>query len=408
MIGLGASIIGLFSGLALALGLNALFKSLNLDLPQTDTVFATRTIVVSLLVGTLVTLVAGLFPIRATRVPPIAAVREGATLPARTLRPLHPVHRADRRARRLRARLRTLAGDIAVGDRFALLGVGVLALSSASRCSPRGSSARSRRPSASRPGAWAAPPASWRRERAAQPGTHRRDRGRTDDRDRARDVHLRARQRPARLEQRRDRAADPGRPDRHLAGRLLEFPAAVGTPPRPPPASRSVEQRPPGHRRDRRDGANLTGLDDRVTEVYDFRWRRALTRCSHSSAATALVLQATSPRTRISRSAPSRCARPQRDEVLRRRGILRGQPVLPALGTASISQAAFDDLYERPRNRFTLLNTATAPEAAKPGVECARGASRTRGSRRARSGSTRRIRRSSSSCSCSTSCSPSP
>ena len=77
MIGLGASIIGLFAGLGLAVGLTELFKALNLDLPQTQTVFATRTIVVSLLVGTLVTLAAGLFPaLRATRVPPIAAVRE--------------------------------------------------------------------------------------------------------------------------------------------------------------------------------------------------------------------------------------------------------------------------------------------------------------------------------------------
>ena len=42
--------------------------------------YATRTVVVSLLVGTLVTVIAGLFPaIRATRVPPIAAVREGAS-----------------------------------------------------------------------------------------------------------------------------------------------------------------------------------------------------------------------------------------------------------------------------------------------------------------------------------------
>ena len=45
-------------------------------------VFEPRTIVVALLVGILVTLVASLRPaIRATRVPPIAAVREGATLP---------------------------------------------------------------------------------------------------------------------------------------------------------------------------------------------------------------------------------------------------------------------------------------------------------------------------------------
>ena len=53
------------------------------------------------------------------------------------------------------------------------------------------------------------------------------------------------------------------------------------------------------------------------------------------------------------------------------RGIYEGSPFYLLLGTASISQAAFDDLYERPRNRFTLLNTATAPEAAKPGVESA-------------------------------------
>ncbi|MCZ7588205.1 MAG: ABC transporter permease [Gaiella sp.] len=82
VIGFSASVIGLFLGLALAKGLEALFRALNLELPLADTVFATRTIVVSLLVGTLITVVAGLFPaIRATRVPPIAAVREGAELP---------------------------------------------------------------------------------------------------------------------------------------------------------------------------------------------------------------------------------------------------------------------------------------------------------------------------------------
>jgi putative ABC transport system permease protein len=82
VIGFLASVIGLFLGLALAKGLEALFRALNLDLPVAGTVFATRTIVISLLVGTLITVLAGLFPaIRATRVPPIAAVREGAELP---------------------------------------------------------------------------------------------------------------------------------------------------------------------------------------------------------------------------------------------------------------------------------------------------------------------------------------
>jgi putative ABC transport system permease protein len=89
VIGVLASVIGLFLGLGLARALNSLFEALGIDLPQTGTVFATRTIVVSLAVGIGVTLLAGLFPaIRATRVPPIAAVREGAALPPSRLAPL--------------------------------------------------------------------------------------------------------------------------------------------------------------------------------------------------------------------------------------------------------------------------------------------------------------------------------
>jgi putative ABC transport system permease protein len=81
-IGLFASLVGLGLGVVLAEGIEALFGSLGVDLPSADRVFATRTIVVSLGVGIGITLLAGLFPaIRATRVPPISAVREGATLP---------------------------------------------------------------------------------------------------------------------------------------------------------------------------------------------------------------------------------------------------------------------------------------------------------------------------------------
>jgi len=82
VIGTLASVAGLFLGLGLAKGLNVLFKVLGFDLPTAATVFQARTVIVSLLVGIVVTLVASLRPaLRATRVPPIAAVREGATLP---------------------------------------------------------------------------------------------------------------------------------------------------------------------------------------------------------------------------------------------------------------------------------------------------------------------------------------
>jgi putative ABC transport system permease protein len=81
-IGVFAAVAGLFAGLGLAKGLNSLLVHFGLDLPQASTVFATRTIVVSLVVGIAVTLLAALRPaIRATRVPPISAVREGAVLP---------------------------------------------------------------------------------------------------------------------------------------------------------------------------------------------------------------------------------------------------------------------------------------------------------------------------------------
>ena len=82
VVGILASLAGLFLGLGLASLLFELFDAIGFTLPNSGLLFETRTIVVSLLVGVLVTLLASLRPaLRATRVPPIAAVREGATLP---------------------------------------------------------------------------------------------------------------------------------------------------------------------------------------------------------------------------------------------------------------------------------------------------------------------------------------
>jgi len=81
-VGIVASVIGLLVGLALAQGLFALFNAVGLTLPNSGTVVKPRTIVVAIVVGIVVTVLASLRPaLRATRVEPIAAVREGATLP---------------------------------------------------------------------------------------------------------------------------------------------------------------------------------------------------------------------------------------------------------------------------------------------------------------------------------------
>jgi putative ABC transport system permease protein len=82
LLGSVASVAGMGLGIALAQGLSAVASGLGLELPQAATVYAPRTFVISLVVGLGVTAVAALVPARrATRVPPIAAVR-GGTVPA--------------------------------------------------------------------------------------------------------------------------------------------------------------------------------------------------------------------------------------------------------------------------------------------------------------------------------------
>ncbi len=77
-----ASIVGIFVGLGLGVGLFKLFDAAGFTLPNNGLVLHSRTVIVALIVGIGVTLLASMRPaFRATRVPPISAVREGATLP---------------------------------------------------------------------------------------------------------------------------------------------------------------------------------------------------------------------------------------------------------------------------------------------------------------------------------------
>ena len=86
MLGVLGGVLGLLAGIGVAPALDALFKAFGATLPDSGTVLETRTIVVSLLVGVVVTVGAGLAPaIRATRVPPLAAMREGVSIPPRPL-----------------------------------------------------------------------------------------------------------------------------------------------------------------------------------------------------------------------------------------------------------------------------------------------------------------------------------
>ena len=70
------------AGLGVAAGVIRLFKAVNVDIPHSGLVLAPRTVVVALAVGVVVTLLSAVVPARrATRVPPVAALQEGAALP---------------------------------------------------------------------------------------------------------------------------------------------------------------------------------------------------------------------------------------------------------------------------------------------------------------------------------------
>ena len=78
MIGVIASVLGILAGVGYAKGVNGLFKAIGFDLPSSGTVIAGRTIVVALIVGVLLTIIAAMSPaLRATRVSPLEALREG-------------------------------------------------------------------------------------------------------------------------------------------------------------------------------------------------------------------------------------------------------------------------------------------------------------------------------------------
>src|SRR5262249_60850716 len=121
---------GLCLGVGVAKGLNWLFVQIGIDLPTGSTVFATRTIIVALLVGTTGTLIARLRPGRgATRVPPIAAVREGSVIPPSRWAKYGPVTSLAILAIAIAmVSAGALGSGIATGPRLLLLGFGVLVL----------------------------------------------------------------------------------------------------------------------------------------------------------------------------------------------------------------------------------------------------------------------------------------
>ncbi|MCX6372039.1 MAG: FtsX-like permease family protein [Actinobacteria bacterium] len=92
VMGVLASLVGLFAGLGVAAGVNQVFKLAGFDIPRGGLVLQPRTIIIALAVGVVVTLLSALVPAqRATRVPPMAALQEGAQLPPARLARFAPI-----------------------------------------------------------------------------------------------------------------------------------------------------------------------------------------------------------------------------------------------------------------------------------------------------------------------------
>src|SRR3954468_8360474 len=128
-IGLLGALLGIAGGFAIAAAIEALFKAVGIDLPTTTLQLQTRTIVVALLVGVLVTLVSSLLPaLRSTRVPPIAALHAFTATPSRRRRLVYLVLSVLLGAAGIAMVLIGLLGSGDAGNRAILMGGGAVAV----------------------------------------------------------------------------------------------------------------------------------------------------------------------------------------------------------------------------------------------------------------------------------------
>jgi putative ABC transport system permease protein len=87
IVGLVASLVGVGLGVLVAIALQALLRAFGIDLPGTATRILPRTVIVSLVVGEVVTLLSAIVPARrASSIAPMAALREGQPEDAGSLR----------------------------------------------------------------------------------------------------------------------------------------------------------------------------------------------------------------------------------------------------------------------------------------------------------------------------------
>jgi putative ABC transport system permease protein len=128
-IGLFGALIGIAGGYVMAVLLNVLLQAFGIDLPTTGLVMESRTIVVALLVGIVVTSVSSMVPaLRSTRVPPIAALQAYTPPASRRRRLVSAALAILLGLAGLAMVLAGLFGSGSAGTRAALMGAGAVAI----------------------------------------------------------------------------------------------------------------------------------------------------------------------------------------------------------------------------------------------------------------------------------------
>jgi putative ABC transport system permease protein len=126
-IGAVGSVLGLVTGVGLAPLLSAMLGSLGFPLPTSGLVIAARTVLVAVGLGVLVTLLASLVPaLRATRTPPIEAMRDGAVTASKTRRRWVLALQVTVAALGVALMVIGLFGGLATSSALTLLGVGAV------------------------------------------------------------------------------------------------------------------------------------------------------------------------------------------------------------------------------------------------------------------------------------------
>ena len=376
VIGILASIAGLLLGFALARGINALFVALDLDLPSTSQVYAPRTFVLSIVIGVVVTLLAGVIPaVRATRVPPIAAVREGATLPRGRLAPYTPyIAGAISVLALVLLGYSMFAHGIDTGQRLLAMALGVLGLfvgvAMLSRLAVPPIARFVGYPSARLGGAAG----------SLARGNALRNPGRTAATAAALMIGLALVTFIAVLSAGMKKSNRDAIEDQVVADYVITsqngfepFVAAAGD----AAAASAVSQQSISVRSDLAKVAGksryLTGIEPgAITSAYRFDWKdgsdEVLSRLGSDGAIVDKDF-AEEADLSVGSRLPLLVPSGQRRQLVVR-GIYEPPPFYPLLGSVSIAKSTFDTLYDRPRNQFTFVNVAGDPtNATQKGLE---------------------------------------